>query len=107
MGLVFAALGGPIVLATLRRARLESRALERGIHTKGTITELTERSLKTNGVRVWGLRYGYTDFHGHRHEGTIDLPADEAQAWKVGDLCSVSYDPERPTEAVWLGRADS
>jgi hypothetical protein len=106
LGLMLAALGAFVFSGTIRQARLASRLRQHGVSVKGTVTELVERKLKINGVRQWGLRYEYADFQGHRHEGAIDLPAHEAQAWSVGDTGSVSYDPERPVEAIWLGRPD-
>jgi hypothetical protein len=38
------------------------------------------------------------------HRNTIDIPADEAEQWKVGDSGKVLYDSKQPIEAVWLGR---
>jgi hypothetical protein len=77
---------------------------QHGVRTQGIVTELQERNVKINDVQQWRLHYEYSDFQGIRHPGTIDLPEDEAQGWKVGDAGAVLYDPSRPTEAVWLGR---
>jgi len=107
IGSVFTVLGGTIVVRSVRHARLEARLRQHGVSTQGTVTELRVRNLRINDVQQWRLHYEYRDHQGHRHVKTFDLPEDEAQQWKVGDVGSVLYDSAQPTEAVWLGRDDS
>jgi hypothetical protein len=106
LGLIFAVLGGPILLSSIRHARLEAWLRQHGVGTQGTVTELRERKLKINKVPLWRLHYEYRDYQGHPHVKSIDMLADEAEQWKVGNIGKVLYDSKRPTEAVWLGRDD-
>lgn len=106
LGSVFTVLGATIVVRSVRHARLEARLRQRGVSTEGTITELRARNLRINDVQQWRLHYEYPDSQGHRHVNTIDVPEDEAQRWKVGDIGQVLYDPAQPAEAVWVGRPE-
>jgi uncharacterized protein DUF3592 len=106
LGLVFAVLGSTVFARAVRNARLEWHLRQHGVNTQGTVTELRDRNLELNGAHQWRLFYEYRDFLGHRHVKTFDLPQDEAQRWKTGDVGGVLYDSARPTEAVWLGRED-
>ena len=107
LGLVFAVLGTTVFVRAVRNARLEWHLRQHGVNTHGTVTELRDQNLKLNGAQQWRLHYEYRDFQGHRHVKTFDLPQDEAQRWKPGDVGGVLYDSARSTEAVWLGREDS
>lgn len=106
LGSVFTVLGGTIVVRSVRHARLEGRLRQHGVSTEGTVTELRVRNLKINDVQLWRLHYEYRDSQGHRHVKTIDMPEDEIQRWKVGDIGQVLYDPAQPAEAVWVGRPE-
>jgi uncharacterized protein DUF3592 len=107
LGLVFAVLGSIVFVRAARNARLEWHLRQHGVNTEGTVTELHDRNLELNGAQQWRLFYEYRDFQGHHYVKTFDLPQDEAQRWKTGDVGRVLYDSARPTEAVWLGREDS
>ncbi len=107
IGSVFTVLGGTVLVRSLRQARLQERLRQHGVSTQGTVTELRVRNLRINDVQQWRLHFEYHDFQSHRHVKTTDMPEDEALQWKVGDVGKVMYDSARPTEAVWLGRADS
>jgi hypothetical protein len=107
LGLVFTVLGGTVFVRAVRNARLEWHLRQHGVSTRGTVTELRDRNLKVDGVQQWRLHYEYRDFQGHRQVKTFDMPQDEAQGWKVGDVGGVLYDSARPTEAVWLGREET
>ncbi len=107
IGLILTVLGSTLLVRTARSTRLGLRLRQQGVSAQGTVTELSDRNLRVNRVPLWRLQYEYRDFEGRRHVKTFDLPQDEAQAWKVGDVGGVLYDPATPTEAVWLGRAES
>ena len=107
IGLVLTVLGSTLFVRAVGNARLDLHLRRHGVSAQGTVTELTDRNLRVNRVRQWRLHYEYADFEGHRHLKTFDLPQDEAQGWTVGDVGGVLYDPARPAEAMWLGRAES
>jgi hypothetical protein len=104
VGSVFSVVGATFFIGAVRRARLEWRLRRHGVNAHGTVTELRERDLKINGERLWRLHFEFRDFQGRVHRNTIDMSADEAQQWKVGDSGNVLYDSSQPVEAVWLGR---
>ena len=104
LGLVFAVVGSTVFVRSVRNAKLEWHLRQHGVSTHGTVTELQDLNLKLNRAQQWRLHYEYSDFLGHRHVNTFDMPQDEAQSWKVGDVGGVLYDSTRPTVAVWLGR---
>lgn len=106
LGSVFTAIGGTVFVRAVHHARLAWRLRQHGVSTQGTVTELQKRNLKINDVQQWRLHYEYRDFQGHRHAKTMDVPEEEAQRWKVGDIGRVLYDSAQPTEAVWICRED-
>lgn len=106
LGLIFTTIGGTSVLHSIRHARLEAWLRQHGVSTQGTVTDLRERNVRINKVPLWRLQYEYRDYQGHPHVRTIDMLADEAEHWNVGNIGKVLYDSKRPTEAVWLGRDD-
>lgn len=107
LGSICTAIGGTVFVRAVRNARLEWHLRQHGVSTRGTVTELRDRNVKVNNVQLWRLHYEYRDFQGHRQMKTIDIPEDEAQGWKIGDVGGVLYDSARPTEAVWLGREET
>jgi hypothetical protein len=107
IGLVLTVLGSTLLVRAVRSTRLGLRLRQHGVSAQGTVTELRARNLRVNRVQLWRLQYEYRDFEGRLHVKTFDLPQDEAHTWKVGDVGGVLFDPVRPTEAVWLGRAGS
>jgi hypothetical protein len=104
LGLIFTTIGGTTVLRSIRHARLEAWLRQHGVSTQGTVTDLRERNVRINKVPLWRLQYEYRDYQGHPHVKTIDILADEAEHWNVGNIGKILYDSKRPTEAVWLGR---
>jgi hypothetical protein len=105
IGLVLMLLGSIVFLRTVRNARLEWHLRQHGVRAPAIVTALEDLNLKLNGAQQWRLHFEYSDFQGHRHVMKFDLAQHEAQAWKVGDVGEVLFDPTRPTEAVWLGRS--
>jgi hypothetical protein len=105
LGCVFFVIGATFLLRSIRQARLEWRLRRHGVAAEGTITELRDRRLKTNGVRQWRLHYEYDDFQGRRHAATHDLSEGGALPWTIGDIGIVRYDPSKPGDAIWLGRS--
>jgi Protein of unknown function (DUF3592) len=103
LGAIFMAIGGKFFLGAVRQARLEWRLRQHGVSAQGTVTELRDRNLKINDVRLWRLHYEFQDFQGRRHQNTADLAEDEALRWKPGDTGRVLYDSRRPSDALWLG----
>jgi hypothetical protein len=103
LGALFTAIGGTLFGRSLRHAALELRLRQTGVRTTGTITSLAPLNLKINSVQQWRLEYAYQDFQGRRHVGTRDLPAPDAQRWKIGDSGTVLYDSSQPTVEIWLG----
>jgi uncharacterized protein DUF3592 len=106
VGTLFTLLGTVMFAGAVRAARLEWRLGQKGVRAPGTVVELRERALEIDGIRQWRLGYEYRDFQGTSHVGTVDVSADEAGRWSVGDAGTVLYDPGRPGEAVWLGREE-
>jgi hypothetical protein len=105
LGFMFLAIGARLFGRAVRHARLEWRLRRHGAAADGTVTDVRDRHITTNGVRQWRLHYEYNDFLGVRHAATHDLPEDEALPWEVGAVGGVRYDPAKPTEAIWLGRS--
>jgi hypothetical protein len=104
IGVAFFGMGATFFSRSVWRARLEWRLLQHGAAASGTVVEISDRRLKTNGVRQFRLRYEYVDVQSRRHSGTHDLPEDEAMLWNVGDAVAVRYDPARPGDSIWVGR---
>ena len=96
--------GAAFLRRSIGQARLEWRLERRGAAATGMVVEICDRRLAINGVRQWRLSYEYDDFQARRHTGTHDLPEEEAQLWRVGDVGEVRYDPGKPGDAIWLGR---
>jgi hypothetical protein len=107
IGLVLTVLGSGLLVRGVRNAWLEWHLRNHGVSARGTVTDLSDRNLKVDGVQLWQLQYAFNDFQGHRHLKTFDMSQGEAQGWKIGDVGGVLYDPARPTEARWLGRAQT
>jgi hypothetical protein len=103
LGAIFVAVGGHFFLGAVRQARVEWRVRQHGVSAQGTITELRDRNLKVNDVRLWRLHYEFQDFQGRRHQNTADLAEDDALRWKPGDTGKVLYDSKHPSDALWLG----
>jgi Protein of unknown function (DUF3592) len=104
LGSIFTAIGGTVLVRGLRRARLEARLRQHGVGTQGTVVAVRPRNVAINNVPQWRLAFEYRDYQGQRHEGTADMPVDEAEAWKAGDSGRVLYDREKPEQGVWRGR---
>jgi hypothetical protein len=104
IGSVFLIIGATFFLGSVRHARREWRLRQQGVNTHGTVTELRGRNVKIDGMQQWRLHFEFRDYQGRVHRNTIDIPADEAEQWKVGDSGKVLYDSKQPIEAVWLGR---
>jgi hypothetical protein len=104
IGSIFTAIGGTVLVRGLRRARLEARLRRNGVAASGTVVSVHARNVVINGVPQSRLAFEYRDYQGQRHDGTADMPVDEAEAWKAGDTGRVLYDREKPEQGVWRGR---
>lgn len=84
----------------IRRLRTEGR------QSDGTVTDILVTNFQVNGVAQWQIHYSYTDDFGQTYQGTSGyLSPEEASTWKVGETGTVRYDPRRPEDSVWIGRA--
>jgi uncharacterized protein DUF3592 len=98
--------GGTIVTVAVRKARLRSRLLTDGVRAPATVAEVTAMNLRVNGRPQWKLKYEYRDHQSRSHLRSMYLDVEEASRWNAGDVGDVLFDPNRPDQAVWIGRTD-
>jgi uncharacterized protein DUF3592 len=98
--------GGTIATVALRSARMKRRLLTAGVRAPATVAEVKTMKVRLNGRPQWRLKYDYHDFRSRPHRRSMYLDADEASLWKPGDTGEVLFDPNRPDQAMWLGRAE-
>ena len=53
------------------------------------------------------VRYAFDDLHGTPREGQSScLSEGEVQSYQIGEQVFIRYDPEQPSESIWLGREE-
>jgi hypothetical protein len=98
--------GVGFLLWTMRRAEAD-RIQQTGEVVTAEVVRIDVRSARSRGndYTYRRIRYRYLDRAGTSHEGwSGNVSADEARAWKPGDMGEVRYDPARPSRSVWVGR---
>lgn len=97
LGLAMCGRGGRDVWRTLRIHRY-------GQPTEATVTSVRETNVAVNRRIQWAVDFTYQDHLGRVHQGTsAPMPASMALQWREGDKASARFDPERPTDSVWIG----
>jgi hypothetical protein len=105
IGVIFVTIGVVYLRRGLRQARREERLLQHGTTTEATVTRIEETGTRRNRRRLWRINFAFEDLHGTPREGRSGyLSAEEAQSYRVGERAFIRYDPEQPTESIWLGQ---
>ena len=108
VAIVLLTLGAALVFGGMFIESLRQVLRERRLGRDGQLAEATviavARGMYPDSTAGWRqIRYRFVDRFGVRHEGkTPQFPEAEA-APEVGDLGSVRYAPDNPTESVWVG----
>ena len=84
VGCLLSIAGGTIVTVALRRARLRTRLLTKGVRAPATVAEVKAMNLRVNGRPQWKLKYEYRDHQSRSHFRSLYLDADEASRWNAG-----------------------
>ena len=107
VGVIFLVVGLTYLRRGLRQARREERLLRHGTTTEATVTRIEETATRHHRRSLWRISYAFEGLHGTPHAGESGyLSAEEAQSYHVGERAFIRYDPERPTESIWLGREE-
>lgn len=106
VGALLSIAGGTIVTVALRTERMKQRLLTAGVAARAVVAEVTPMNLRVNGRTQWRLKYDYHDSQNQPHRRSVYLLAEEARTWQPGDAGGVLFDPERPQQAMWLGRPE-
>ena len=105
IGVIFVTIGLVYLRRGLRQARREERLLQHGTTTEATVTQIDETGTRRNRRRLWRIDYTFEDLHGTPRAGRSGhLSAEEAQSYRVGERALIRYDPDQPTESIWLGQ---
>jgi hypothetical protein len=108
IGLVFAPIGGGLVVWSLAKVRRNLRLMREGVRVDATVVDVHATNVRINHVTQWAIRYAFTDMVGQRQESESDyMSPHEAERWKPGDTGVVRYDQLNSRLSVWLGREDS
>jgi hypothetical protein len=107
LGVIFLAVGASYLRRGLRQARKEERPLQVGTTTEATVTSIEPTNTRVNRHPLWRVRYAFDDLHGTPREGqSSNLSEAEAQSYQIGEQIFIRYDPEQPSESIWLGRVE-
>jgi hypothetical protein len=102
-GVVLVPVAGFFVARQVGRIRSKRRLLREGFATQGTVVEVGPSNVTINRRPMWRVRYRYRDLSGREREADSGLvSAEEALAWKPGDVLTVRFDPRQPEESVWV-----
>lgn len=105
-GLLLAGVGGFLFGRTLRNVLRADRLMRIGTETDAIVTAVEQTDVSFNRRPQFRVRYSYRDAGGDTHAGDSGyLEWAEASAFSEGDAVRVRYDPARPADNVWLGRA--
>jgi hypothetical protein len=105
-GLLLGGVGGFLFVRTLRNLLRADRLMRTGTETAATVTAVEQTDVSFNRRPQFRVRYSYRDGHGDTHAGDSGyLEWAEASTFSEGDTVRIRYDPARPADSVWLGRA--
>jgi hypothetical protein len=108
VGIIFATLGAISMARGMRKVRREERLRQHGTTTEATVTAIEMTNARVNRRPLWRVRFVFDDLYGTAREGESGyLSAEEAQSYRVGEQAFIRYDPERPSESIWLGREET
>lgn len=106
IGGVFTLIGGAFAFTSGRSLVRMLRVCRVGTDTEGTVTRAGPTNVSINRVPQWRIHYRYRDRLGRVHEGASHLVSPrEGSSWSDGDAGCVRFDPARPEQSVWIGRA--
>lgn len=101
-----AILGVFIAWPSWRRIGVLLRVQRRGVVAPAAVLGVAPIGVRVNRIPQWRVRYEFRDRLGLAQHGLSDnLGPAQAAEWQVGDQGTVRYDPARPADSVWLGRA--
>ena len=106
-----AALTGALALLGLRMASRGGREVWRkmriyrhGQPAEAIVTAVRETNVSVNRRIQWVIDFTFRDHLGQAQQGTsAPMPVSEALEWQEGDKGIARFDPERPTDSVWVG----
>jgi hypothetical protein len=105
-GIVLGGVGGFLFVRALRNVLRAGRLMRAGSDADATVTAVEQTDVSFNRRPQFRVRYSYRDGRGDTHKGDSGyLEWDEASMFSEGDAVRVRYDPKRPADSVWLGRA--
>lgn len=105
LGLAFGTVGGIFASGGLAALQLEERLQATGVTTQARVVEIARTNTRLNGRYLWKIRYEYRDSSGRFHEGVSSyLERLDAESYRVGGEGFVRYDPQKPSDSIWLGR---
>ncbi len=101
-----AILGAFIAWPSWQRIGVLLRVRRRGVAAPAVVLGVAPIGVRVNRIPQWRVRYEFRDRLGFAQQGLSDnLRPAEAAEWQVGDQGTVRYDPARPADSVWLGKA--
>ena len=103
IGGVFGGLGVFILLRARGRILTDRRLQREGVPATAIISEVSESTMRINGVRQWAIHYEYRDERGVPYTGKESFSPEEAMRWKEGDRVTIRYDRRRPDRSLWVG----
>ena len=107
LGLGFSTLGGYFAGTGLAAQEMEQRLRTSGVSTRARVVQVERTGTRLNGRYLWRVRYEYRDPTGRAYEGASGyLERIDAESYRVGDQAFIRYDPQQPSESIWLGRED-
>jgi len=92
----------------LREERRRQRLRREGIPTEAAVTGVRETNFggRQRFSRMWVIDYQYIDRNGKTHKGQSGyVESEEALTWKPGDSGKARFDPQDPSDSVWIGRS--
>lgn len=104
VGGVVAAFGGALVRSGVIKYRRQQQLRLEGVPARATVTAVKETSYRHDGRRLWLVTYRYKDRHGQLHQGESGyLLPEEVEGLRTDDTGAVRYDPNSPTDSLWVG----
>jgi hypothetical protein len=108
LGFIMAAVGIPLLVCAVREISRQRRLWRTGTTVPALVTGVAASSTVVNGVRLWEIRYSYTDPAGTKHQGRSNcMPEHEARQWRRGDRGLARCDPDATASSIWLGNSNA
>jgi uncharacterized protein DUF3592 len=80
------------------------RLYKQGQPSQATVTSVHETNVSINRRIQWAIDFTFQDHLGQMQHGTsAPMPDWQALEWKKGDKGIARFDPQRPTDNVWVG----